>query len=70
MKANILMPLKSPKTIETMIITAEMEKIEDNSAMSRKWDQPGVVGENDSCKKAFSNELIASGCRNIPTAHL
>lgn len=42
------MPLKSPNTIDTIIITADIVNIDDSKVMSRKWDQPGVVGENDS----------------------
>lgn len=44
----MLTPLKTPKTIETMIIATEMEKIDERSDMRRKCDQPGVVGENES----------------------
>jgi hypothetical protein len=42
------MPLKSPKIIETIIIIPDMVKIDERSAISRKCDHPGVVGENDS----------------------
>lgn len=45
---NMLMPLKSPNTIDTTSIPAEMVKIDDKSAMSRMCDQPGVVGEKES----------------------
>lgn len=31
-----------------MIIATEMEKIVERSEISRKCDQPGVVGENES----------------------
>ena len=51
-KANMLIPLKSPKTMDTIIITPEMVNIDDNKAMSLKCDQPGVVGEKDNCKES------------------
>lgn len=47
-KAHMLTPLNSPKTIDTIIIATEMENIDESSEMSRKCDQPGVVGENES----------------------
>lgn len=60
-KDAMLMPLKSPKTIDTMIMTTEMEKIDERRAMSRKCDQPGVVGENESCEK----KAKVSQCRGL-----
>jgi hypothetical protein len=36
--------------MDTTSIAPEMVKIDDKSAMRRKCDQPGVVGEKDSCK--------------------
>lgn len=50
-KAHMLMPLKSPNMIETIIMIPDIVKIEESNAIRRKCDQPGVVGENDSCKK-------------------
>lgn len=53
------MPLKRPKTIDTMIITTEIVKIDDKSVMRRKCDQPGVVGENESyTRERKKNEII------------
>jgi hypothetical protein len=52
-------PLKSPKTIDTIIITLEMVKIDDKSAMRRKCDQPGVVGENDNCEMTKEKKRFA-----------
>lgn len=46
----MLTPLKSPKMIETIIIATEMVKIDESREISLKCDQPGVVGENESCK--------------------
>lgn len=45
------MPLKSPNIIETIIMIPDIVKIEESNAIRRKCDQPGVVGENDSCNK-------------------
>lgn len=46
----MLIPLKHPKIIDTIIIIPEMMKIEVKSAIKRKCDHPRVVGENESCK--------------------
>lgn len=51
-KANMLIPLKSPKKTEAINIAPEMVKMDDRSAISRKCDQPGVVGENDNCDES------------------
>lgn len=63
MKANMLMPLNKPNAMDITNITPEMEKIDDSKAMRRKWDQPGVVGENDNCKKVEANETKAASDR-------
>lgn len=47
-KAHMLMPLKRPKMIETIIMMPDMVKIDESNAIKRKCDQPGVVGEKDS----------------------
>lgn len=46
--AHMLMPLKQPKIIETIIIIPDMVKIEESSAIKRKCDHPRVVGEKES----------------------
>lgn len=48
-----------------MIIATEMEKIDERRDMSRKCDQPGVVGENESCKDGnfMVKTFIAIGFR-------
>lgn len=46
--------------IETIIITLEMVKIDDKSAMRRKCDQPGVVGEKDNCKSGQKEKGLRS----------
>lgn len=51
MNANMLNPLNSPNAIDTIIIAPERVKMEDKRAMTRKCDQPGVVGENDNCNQ-------------------
>lgn len=56
----MLMPLKSPNTIETIIIIPEMVKIDESNAIRRKCDHPGVVGENDSCTHKKKNILEKS----------
>lgn len=47
-KANVLMPLKNPMKIETMIMNPEIVRIADKSAISRKCDHRAVVGEKES----------------------
>lgn len=48
MNAHMLMPLKQPKIIDTMIIIPDMMKIDESSAINRKCDHPRVVGEKES----------------------
>lgn len=48
MNANVLSPPKNPTPTHTINIKPDKIRIVDNRATSRKWDQPGVVGENES----------------------
>lgn len=51
-KANVLTPLtKTPTPIETISMKPDRVRIADRSAISRKWDHPGVVGEKDSWRE-------------------
>jgi hypothetical protein len=56
----MLIPLNSPKTIDTIIMTTEMEKIDERRAMSLKCDHPGVVGENESCERKRKVKFMAA----------
>lgn len=57
MKANVLTPLmKTPTPIETISMKPDRVRIADRSAISRKWDHPGVVGENESCGRHAKTE--------------
>lgn len=49
--ANVLIPLNKPTNIDMIIMNPDIVKMDDNSAINRKCDHPGVVGENDNCKK-------------------
>lgn len=46
--ANVFSPPKNPTPTQMMNMNPDSVKIVDNNATSRKCDQPGVVGENDS----------------------
>lgn len=54
----MLMPLKIPKMIETIIIIPDMTKMDDSNKISRKCDHPGVVGEKDSCKEEKIKDFL------------
>lgn len=51
MNANVFNPPKNPTPTHTINIKPDKIRIVDSSATSRKWDHPGVVGENESCEK-------------------
>lgn len=44
----MLIPLKHPNIIETIIIIPDIVKIDDSNAIKRKCDHPRVVGEKES----------------------
>jgi hypothetical protein len=50
-KAKVFQPpLNMPTPIEIINIKPESVRIDESRAISRKCDQPGVVGEKESCK--------------------
>lgn len=50
-KANVFKPPRNPTPTHTINMKPDSIKIVDNKATNRKCDQPGVVGENESCEK-------------------
>lgn len=71
MKANVLSPPKNPTPTQTMNMKPDKIRIVDSKATSRKCDQPGVVGENESYRKQneknYNNNQIEN-CEQINRA--